>query len=236
MSLTYRIADALFDAHPHYCRGVAVFDQADNRLRAGWLHDDLEAVHRQLRETVQGNVAEHPRVASWREAYRRFGAKPAEHRSSIEAMLRRVLKPDRIPSINPLVDLGNLVSLQQVLPAGVHPWPDGLQSVELRLAAPGDVFRPADGGPDEAPPAGEVVFVAGTEVLTRRWTWRQAAGTQTLPDTRRVFFNIDGLPPTPREAVDAALQQVLQQVQAHGLARLLGSGVLHAGCRSLSFG
>ena len=36
-------------------------------------------------------VAENPRLKSWREAYRSFGAKPSEFRSSIEALVRRVL-------------------------------------------------------------------------------------------------------------------------------------------------
>ena len=238
--LTYRIADTIFSAHPGYCRGVAVFDAVSNRLgeEAGnaSLQAQLDAAHEQVRQSVLGNVAEHPRVAAWREAYRRFGAKPSEHRSSIEALLRRVLKPDRIPSINPLVDIGTLVSLQHLLPAGVHPLPDDLHAVELRPSDPQDRFVPADGGAEEVPPPGEIVFAAGHQVLTRRWTWRQAAGTQTLPDTRRVFFNIDGLPPTGRDAVQAALQQVLALVQAHGLGRLVGAAVLDAECRERSFG
>ena len=234
--LTYRVADEILEAHPGYCRGVAMFERAVNQGQHDVLVSALDAAHSHVRQVVAGNVADHPRVAAWREAYRRFGAKPAEHRSSIEAMVRRVLKPDRIPSINPLVDIGNIVSLQHLLPAGVHPLPDGMTTVDLRTARPDDRFHPADGAPEEVPPPGEVVFAAGSEVLTRRWTWRQAAGTQTLPDTTRVFFNIDGLPPTTRSDVDAALQQVQALVKSLGLAQWVGAGVLHATCREQTFG
>ncbi|MCB2028585.1 MAG: hypothetical protein KDH18_07855, partial [Rhodoferax sp.] len=85
----------------------------------------------------------------------------------------------------------------------------------LRAAEPQDVFTPADGKPAESPPAGEIVFVAGHDVLTRRWTWRQAHGTQTLADTTRVFFNIDGLPPVSSEQVLAAMEDLAALVRDH---------------------
>src|ERR1700728_2623295 len=64
-----------------------------------------------VRAELKGNPAEHPRIAPWREAYRRFGARPLDFRSSMEALVRRVVRGDAIPSINALVDIGNLMSL-----------------------------------------------------------------------------------------------------------------------------
>ncbi len=213
--LHYRIAPEVFEAHPGCCRGVLVFDQLDNSGDGAALLPLLRAAEQQVRDTVAGNVADHPRIAAWREAYRRFGAKPSEHRSSIEAMVRRVLQPGEIPSINPLVNIGNIVSLRHLLPAGVHPLGPGDASLELRTALPQDVFLPADGKPAESPPAGEIVFAAEHTVLTRRWTWRQAQGTQTLPETTRVFFNIDGLPPVSGDQVLAAMEDASALVLAH---------------------
>ena len=227
-ALRYRIAPEVFEAHPAYVRGVLVFDQLDNRGDGATLVPLLREAEQRVRGTVAGNVAEHPRIAAWREAYRRFGAKPSEHRSSIEAMVRRVVQPGEIPSINPLVNIGNIVSLRHRLPAGVHPLGPDPVSLELRAAEPQDVFTPADGKPAESPPAGEIVFVAGQEVLTRRWTWRQAQGTQTLADTTRVFFNIDGLPPCSEDEVMAAMREATAMVQAHCGGVVVLSGVLSA--------
>ena len=214
-ALRYRIAPEVFEAHPDYVRGVLVFDRLDNRGDGAALVPLLREAEQRVRDTVAGNVAEHPGIAAWREAYRRFGAKPSEHRSSIEAMVRRVVQAGEIPSINPLVNIGNIVSLRHRLPAGVHPLGPDPVSLELRAAEPQDVFTPADGKPAESPPAGEIVFVAGHDVLTRRWTWRQAQGTQTLADTTRVFFNIDGLPPVSSEQVLAAMEDLAALVRDH---------------------
>ncbi len=49
-----------------------------------------------------------------------LGIKPSEFRSSIEAMARRVLRGNELPAINALVDIGNLISLRYIIPAGGH--------------------------------------------------------------------------------------------------------------------
>lgn len=228
--MDYSIAVDIFQAYPGYRRGVVVVSGAVNTANSAALETLLRAEEEGVRQRMgSGNVAEYPAVAAWRDAYRRFGAKPSEHRSSIEAILRRVLKPDRLPSINPLVDIGNIVSLHHLLPAGVHPLPEaGESALELRRAQPGDNFSPADGSPAEAPPPEEVVFTHGGEVLTRRWTWRQAAVTQTLPATRNVFFNVDGLPPVSDEQVRQAMGQIEGLVAAHTGGRVLATAVLSA--------
>jgi DNA/RNA-binding domain of Phe-tRNA-synthetase-like protein len=222
-SLRYTISADVFDAHPDYCRGLVILDSIDNSVSCAPLAALLREAEAQVRKSVQVNVADDPRVAAWRDAYRRFGAKPSEHRSSIEALLRRVVKGNELPSINPLVDIGNIVSLRCVLPAGAHPLEGSGQQFVLRRARPPDMFAPPDGGPSEAVHGEEIVLARGQEVLTRRWTWRQAAGTQISPGTTRVFFNIDGLSPVNQTSVEGAMHEVIRLVQAH-----CGGQVVHA--------
>jgi DNA/RNA-binding domain of Phe-tRNA-synthetase-like protein len=104
--LTYTIAPEIFTLHPGYCRGVVVARGFTNGPSAPAVTALLREAEAALRQRITGNVAEVPEIAAWREAYRRFGAKPSEHRSAIEALARRVLKPDNLPAINTLVDIG----------------------------------------------------------------------------------------------------------------------------------
>lgn len=156
-------------------------------------------------------------------------AKPSEHRSAIEALSRRVLKPDALPNINPLVDIGNLLSLRYVLPAGVHPITEFSRQISLRQTVDGDGFLAEPGRSPEAISPGEIVLAAGSRVLTWRWTWRQAADTRTLADTRSVFFDIDGLPPVGQADVEAALADVVELVGRYCGGQCLGRAVLEAG-------
>lgn len=200
-ALRYKIDEQVFLENPGYRRGIVVLRSAKNSGSHPTLEKLLRAEEGRLRENINGHITDHPVIAEWREAYRRFGAKPSEHRCSIEAISRRVLKSDLLPTINPLVDIGNIISLRYFLPAGAHPLPKSYEPLELRSSMAEDVFRPLDGGALETPAPREIVFAQGNCVLTRRWTWRQAAGTQTSRDTTDVLFNIDGLPPTGESTV-----------------------------------
>ena len=50
-------------------------------------------------------------------------------------------------------------------------------------------------------------------MLTRRWIWRQANHTLTLPETTAVEINIDGLPPVTAAEVEAAASDVMALVE-----------------------
>jgi DNA/RNA-binding domain of Phe-tRNA-synthetase-like protein len=225
----HRIDPTVFARWPGYCRGIVAVRGARNGPSSPALIETLRQTEAGLRSRTAGRaVTDVPEIAAWREAFRAFGAKPAEHRSAIEALSRRVLRPDTLPHINALVDIGNIVSLRHLLPAGVHPLPGTPTPLELRPARDGDRFEPADGGDTEAPPPGEIVFCQGSQVLTRRWTWRQGAGTQTLPSTSAVFFNIDGLPPVTADRVRLAMQDIVTLVEQETGGQIVCCAVLDA--------
>lgn len=225
-TLEYQISREIFELYPTYCRGVIVIDGADNRSTEQKLAPLLRHTEAHVRDSLPGVVTEQPCIAAWREAYRKFGAKPSEHRSSIEALVRRVLKPDSLPSINSLVDIGNVVSLRHLLPVGVHPLTGATRSLDLRRARPSDSFVPLASEAAEIPHAGEVVLASGSDVLTRRWTWRQAANTQTLSDTTRVFYNVDGLEPSTPDVVRQAMHDIVRLVNEHCGGRIVASALL----------
>lgn len=234
-TVTYEISPAIFKAHPAYRRGVVVFSGLDNSLPNPQLTQLLRESEQLLRDRIPGNPAEFPQIAAWRDAYRRFGAKPSEHRSSIEALARRVLRSNNLPNINPLVDIGNLLSLRHILPAGVHPIGEDSAFIELREASEEDRFLPSVGEETESIPLGEVVLAEGERVLTRRWTWRQAGDTRTLATTHSVFFDIDGLPPTSEDHVAAAIADVIELVTRYCGGRCVGHAVLEAARPSAVF-
>ncbi len=210
---TCRITDEIFQRFPGYVRGMVIAQDLANGPSPPALVDLLRAAEASVRARVRADaVADEPRIKSWREAYRAFGAKPAEFRSSIEAMARRALKSDPLPSINALVDIGNLISLRHLLPAGAHAIDVLAGDIELRPATGAEQFVAFGSTEAERPLPGEVIFTEGDTVLTRRWTWRQAQHTLTLPESRAVEFNIDGLPPVPPADVEQAAAEIMELV------------------------
>jgi DNA/RNA-binding domain of Phe-tRNA-synthetase-like protein len=213
-NLIYSISPDIFDKYPGYARGVVlafdVHNSPSNATLIQMLRDAEDCVRQQANiETI----AEHPRIKAWREAYKAFGAKPSEFRSSVEAMARRALRNDQLPSINALVDIGNIVSLQHLLPVGGHSVDELTQAISLRMATGEEDFVPFGSMEIEHPLPGEVIFVEGNTVLTRRWTWQQANHTLTLPETRSVEINIDRLPPVELEEIHAIANHVMGLVE-----------------------
>jgi DNA/RNA-binding domain of Phe-tRNA-synthetase-like protein len=209
---TYRVASDVLHMFPGYRLGVLVYSGLDNAGSHAELAKLLRSAEEGARAKVTGNLTDDAVVAAWRDAYKRFGAKPSEHRSSIEALLRRVLKHDCIPTINPLVDVGSIVSLLNFVPTGVHPVRHESTEIELRLARSGDRFLAAAGQQSENATPGEVVLADQAEILTRRWTWRQSANTRMSQSTTRAFFNVDALGVSSDSDLESAMNEIQKLV------------------------
>ena len=110
--------------------------------------------------------------------------------------------------MNPVVDLGNAISIKYALPLGAHALEVG-ETLELRLSRPGDVFvelGEKDADPTLAP--GELVYAVGDLVQTRRWTWRQSENGKVGAGTTRAVFPIDGFLGVNDDAVRAACDEL----------------------------
>ncbi len=210
----YRIADEIFTRFPGYVRGVVLAFGVQNRPSPPELVSMLREAEMQVRRQLDPDkIAEHPRIAAWREAYRSFGAKPSEFRPSMEALARRVVKEQELPSINALVDIGNVLSLRHLVPTGGHAIDVLTQDISLRFASGQETFIPFGSEELEHPLPGEVIFAEGDTVLTRRWTWRQANHTLTLLTTTAIEYNVDGLPPIPPTEVKQICQETGELIQ-----------------------
>ena len=210
----YSIADEVFIQFPGYVRGVVLAYNVDNTVTPKDLVEGLRLAEASVRDRLdKDEVAQHPRLSSWRKAYKSFGAPPGKFRSSIEAMVRRVLNNHELPSINALVDIGNIISLQYLLPVGGHAIDVVKEDLVLRPAEGKEEFVPFGSDHLEHPNPGEIIFASGNKVLTRRWSWRQANHTLTQPETSAIEFNIDGLPPVSEPEVDAICRDTMQLVQ-----------------------
>jgi DNA/RNA-binding domain of Phe-tRNA-synthetase-like protein len=209
MSLQYSISDDVFQKFPNFCRGVVLAHGIHNGNSPEELIAELRSAEKALAsQLTPENVASHPRIESWREAYRSVGIKPSEFRPSMDAMARRVVKGDPLPAISRIVDLGNLVSIQNLIPIGAHAIDKLTRNIELRLATGDEIFEPFGADTVEHPLPGEIVFVEGSVVLTRRWTWRQSKHTLVVPETTAVEVNVDGLPPVTVKEVENICEQV----------------------------
>jgi DNA/RNA-binding domain of Phe-tRNA-synthetase-like protein len=152
---------------------------------------------------------EQPPIASWHDAYRKFGTNPSRMRPSVDALSRRLTRDAKLPRINSAVDAYNLVSVKYGSPAGAFDLDAVPGDVVIRYARPGDEFVPM-GKPDEveSPSDGEVVYAQGSRVLTRHWNYRDADHAKVTEDSKNAVFIIE------RISASAVPDDVLAEAQA----------------------
>lgn len=188
----FAVDPAVFEKLPQYCLGTVAAKGVDNRSA----REAVEALlDRRVREFAQShaadNVRELPGVKACREAFQVLGMNPNKFMCSIEALAKRVQKGGGLPHINPVVDLGNAFSIQYLLPMGAHDVDRLEDGLEVRFSTEADRFLPMGAEEPEIMPVGELVYVSGHTVKTRRWIWRQSDDGKITEATCRVFFPID---------------------------------------------
>ncbi len=177
-------------------------------------HDEQQRALERIGDRPLGEI---PSLAAWRRAFSAFGVEPARYRSAVEALLRRLTKQGEVPSLNVLVDLGNLVSVRYGLPVAVFDQRSVSGSTTVRFAAGDESFTDLGGNGSVArPERGEVIFVdhAGL-VSARRWCWRQSAESAAREDTTEILVTVEGHHEGAAEDVAHAVDDLRELLGRH---------------------
>ena len=164
------------------------------------------------------DVTSIPAVRAWREAYRAAGVKPSKYRSSIESLMRRVLRGD-CPTVIPLVDLYNGISMLHGVPLGaVDAERLGPGDVELRLCRPAtDRFEPLGGSADDFPLLPSIpVYAAGGAILCWCFNCRDARPTALRTETKRAIFFTEGIVADQLPGATEAMEGLAQILESTG--------------------
>jgi DNA/RNA-binding domain of Phe-tRNA-synthetase-like protein len=183
------IAPDIIAAFPDLRIGVLTARGISNTGTNAELQALMRADEAALRErlTVE-TLVQHPAIIAWREAYKRFGTKPNEFRPTAEALLRRVLRGDPLPSISPAVDAYLAVETEFYLPIGGYDLSHVSGDIALRFSPGGEAFVPIGGAAPETTYAGEVVYGDAEKVLTRRWNYRDCDAAKITADSTDIVL------------------------------------------------
>lgn len=188
--------------------GVVVVEGIDNTRPVAALTDAFVTEQQRVRAELAalGSLADVPSIAAWRRTFSAFGVAPTKYRNAAEALLRRLQKQGDLPSLSPLVDIGNLVSIRHRIPVAVIDLDRVQGGVTVTIATGEEHFDDLGGTEGDHPQAGEVVFVddAG-EVAARRWCWRQSHASAVQPATTRSLIVAEAHHDDAEGATTAAL-------------------------------
>ena len=154
-------------------------------------------------------------LSDWDEVFKAFGAKPKRTPCSAAALRKRVLKDGSLPSLDPVVDIYNAVSIRYAIPVGGENLAAYSGAPRLTLAdgsEPFDAFK--EGQPVvQYPDAGEVIWRDDLGVTCRRWNWRQGVRTRLDSRAQSMWFILESLPSMPLEALEEAGEELVNNLQ-----------------------
>lgn len=190
----FQVAPEVFQKLPNVCFGVVVIRGIDNHKSRPKINSFFEDVQSTLYQKLAGRKAkEYPPISPYREAFQSLNINPNKFPPSIEALASRIEKGKSLPSINPIVDLGNSISLKYGIPLGAHDLNSSNEPLEVRLSKKDDLFVPFGSSESEALEENEILYVSGHQVKTRRWIWRQSEFGKITEESTDIFFPLDGL-------------------------------------------
>lgn len=203
----FRYDQEILQRFPVVVGGLIAADGIRNGRAPGELKAAFEAEQRAVLERLGDTpLSEVPSLAAWRRAFRAFSVDPTAYRSAAEALLRRLTKQGSIPSINTLVDIGNLVSIRYGLPVAMFDLASISGGLTVRFANGDESFTDLGSGATERPEPGEVIFIdAVGHVAARRWCWRQSAESASSESTTEILVTVEGHHEDARPDVVAAL-------------------------------
>lgn len=205
--MKYSVKQEVFKLNPHLHFGILIGKGLTNSESK-----DVEFLRR-AESFVRQSIGKKdsrclPTIKAYRDTMEKAGINPNKYPPSIEAMLKRVLKGNQLPTINILVDLCNIVSLENMISLGGHDLKDIHEDLSVCFSNGTERFLPIGTNDYETVERGELIFTSGDVVQTRRWIWRQSElGKMTL-NTKNIFFHLVGFEDLKNNKLKKALDSL----------------------------
>ena len=192
------------------------------------LHPDVApaALARACQQVLNDDVAwASAHLTAWDDVFIAFGAKPKRTPCSANALRKRVLKEGELPSLDPIVDIYNAISVRYAIPVGGENFAAYSGVPRLTIADGSEPFDTLKEGQPivEYPDSGEVIWRDDIGVTCRRWNWRQGVRTRLDSQAKTMWFILESLPAMPYEALEAAGEELISHLQ-----QLMPGAVAHS--------
>jgi DNA/RNA-binding domain of Phe-tRNA-synthetase-like protein len=188
----------------------AVLSGLDNRRDP----PELQACRRSLAARLDTElstdfVERDPILAGFRALHDAIGRSNRRFPASAESLVALYQRKRLIPTVNPLVDVYNTVSLETRLSLGAHDVAHVTGNVTLRLTDGTERFVPLGATEPEPVPAGEYCYVDDSGEVLCRLEHRQCERTKVTRDTTTCFYILQGNAATPRALIESALGRLV---------------------------
>lgn len=190
--MKFNISKRIFDLFPNAQFGILIIKNTSNQTELPQLKNLINSeVSRLKARFVDMDADQIDQVRMWRDAFDKLGL-DKEFLPSHESLLKRALGKGDIPSINPIVDIYNLISLKYLIPVGGHDI-DKVGDIELGETTGTEIFQTMNTVETENVNAGEIAYMSEGKIMTRNFVWRQSEFSKIDDSSKNLFVPIDDI-------------------------------------------
>ena len=193
--VAYSADAAVFEGVPGYRRIVLLAEGCTNPLANAALESEMR---QQIQQMADDKVdATNPKIEAWFQAYKAVKIKGERSKvfPGVTGLIRRIAKGqgEKIPFVNALVALTNLVALKHLAPTGAFDFAKIKGPVVLGPAQGDESFTPIANPKTVNTPAGQVVLAdrGSKVVICDKWNSKGGIDTAISPEVTSVGIDID---------------------------------------------
>jgi len=207
--MNYTIKPDVFELNPRLHFGILIGKGLNNTESTSLDTDLLRSAESYVRQIIiEEELRSLPVIQDYRDTMQKANINPSKFPPSTEAMLKRVIKGHSLPTINALVDLCNVVSLENQISLGEHDLKDISEDLSVCFSKGTEKFLPFGAKEYETVEEGELIFTSGDIVQTRKLIWRQSELGKITLDTKDVFFQLVGFEDSAGSSLIKALDRL----------------------------
>lgn len=137
------------------------------------------------------NYSSHAQVEGWRKVYKDFGLSHKTNRSSVEALVKRIVTGSKMFNISNVVDLYNCCSVLSFLPMGGYDLDKIKKNIYIRYGMDNDQFDPLGSDNSVKVENKHVVYADEERVICWLWNYRDSKHTCISESTKHAIFFLD---------------------------------------------
>ena len=162
-----------------------------------------EVIKKVKQEYNLNSVKNHPTFRAYRSFFWKIGIDPTKIRPAAEALTRRILAGKKIPNINTLVDVYNLVSISSGIALATFDTEKIVGKIFMRFS---DQEEKILGIGMEKPfiMTGKEIVISDQEKLIAIYPYRDSDTTKVTKETRNVTIVVCGVPGIKKETLEKA--------------------------------
>lgn len=168
-----------------------------------------------IRKYTKSNIKEDPIIHGFCELHNKIGYSNKKYIASPESMLGILLRYERFPSINLVVDIYNCISLETRLSLGAHDLEKVHGNITFRIASGTEHFLQLGKTEGIMVKTGEYCYIDDSNEVICRLECHQSEKTKIDLGTRNCFFIVQGNEHTSNEYILSTTYKLVNQIKKY---------------------